>query len=38
MDQLEPLLKPVDPRLYDVTTPEQVRRALAGMMAEIARM
>ena len=37
-DQLEPLLKPVDPHLYDVTTPEQVRRALAGMMAEIAKM
>lgn len=38
LDQLAPLLKPVDPRLYDVTTPEQVRRALAGMMAEIAKM
>lgn len=37
-DQLEPLLKPVDPHLYDVTTPEQVRRALAAMMAEIAKM
>jgi hypothetical protein len=37
-DQLEPLLKPVDPRLYDLTSPEQVRRALAGMMAEIAKM
>ena len=37
-DQLVPLLKPVDPHLYDVTTPEQVRRALAGMMAEIAKM
>ncbi len=38
LDQLEPLLKPVDPHLYDLTSPEQVRRALAGMMAEIARL
>jgi hypothetical protein len=38
MDQLEPLLKPIDPHLYDVTTPEQMRRALAGMMADIAKM
>jgi hypothetical protein len=38
LDQLEPLLKPVDPRLYDLTSPEQVRRALAGMMADIAKM
>jgi hypothetical protein len=37
-DQLAPLLKPVEPHLYEVTNPEQVRRALAGMMAEIAKM
>jgi hypothetical protein len=38
VDQLEPLLKPVDPHLYDLTTPEQVRRALAGILTEIAKM
>lgn len=37
-DQLVPLLKPVDPHLYDLTTPEQVRHALAGMMSEISKM
>jgi hypothetical protein len=37
-DQLEPLLKPLDPRLFDVSTPEQFRKALAAILAEIARL
>ena len=38
IDQLEPLLKPLDPRLFDVTTPEQFRKALATILGEIARL
>ncbi len=34
-DQLEPMLKPLDPRLFDVTTAEQFRKALATIMTEI---
>jgi hypothetical protein len=37
-DQLEPLLRPLSPRLFDVTTPQEFRRALAAILAEIARM
>src|SRR5580658_1845745 len=29
IDQLEPLLKPLEPRLFEVSTPEQFRKALA---------
>ena len=35
-DQLEPLLKPLDPRLFEVSTPEQFRKALAAILVEIA--
>jgi hypothetical protein len=35
IDQLEPLLKPLDPRLFEVGTPEQFRRALAAILAEV---
>jgi hypothetical protein len=38
IDQLEPLLKPLDPRLFDVHTPEQFRKALAAILSEIARV
>ena len=34
-DQLEPLFKGLNPRRFDFTTPEQFRKALAAMMAEI---
>ena len=37
-DQLAAVLKPAEPRLFDVTTPEQFRRALAAVLAEIAKM
>jgi hypothetical protein len=35
-DQLEPVLKPLDPRLFDVTTPEDFRRALASVLTGLA--
>jgi len=38
IDQLEPLLKPLEPRLFDVSTPEQFRKALATILGEIARL
>lgn len=38
VDQLEPLLKPLAPRLLDVSTPEQFRKSLAAVLAEIAKM
>lgn len=37
-DRLEPLLKPLEPRLFEVTTQEQVRRALAAILAEISKL
>jgi hypothetical protein len=37
-DQLASVLKPADPKLFDVTTPEQFRKALAAVLAEIAKM
>jgi hypothetical protein len=37
-DQLEPFLKPLDPRLFEVTTPEQFRKALATILADIAKL
>ncbi len=37
-DQLEPLLKPLDPRLFDVSTPEQFRKALATILGEIEKL
>jgi hypothetical protein len=37
-DRLEPLLKPLEPRLFDVTTTEQFRKALATILAEIAKL
>ena len=38
VDQLEPLLKPLEPRLFEVGTPEQFRKALATILAEIAKL
>jgi hypothetical protein len=38
LDQLEPLLKPLEPRLFEVATPEQFRKALATILAEIAKL
>ncbi len=35
IDQLEPLLKPLDPHLFDVMTAEQFRKALATIMSEL---
>jgi hypothetical protein len=37
-DQLEPLLRPLAPRLFDVTTPQEFRRSLASILAQIARL
>jgi hypothetical protein len=37
-DALEPLLKPLQPRVFDVYNPEQFRKALANLMKEIALM
>jgi hypothetical protein len=38
IDQLEPTLKPLGPRLFDLQTPEQLRKALASVLEEIASM
>lgn len=38
LDQLASVLKPADPRVYDVSTPEQFRKALAAVLAEIDKM
>ena len=37
-DDLEHTLKPLDARVFSAATPEQVRKAIATMFAEIARM
>jgi|SRR5665213_613327 len=37
-DELEPLLKPLEPWLFDVATPAQFRTALAAIMARIAEL
>jgi hypothetical protein len=37
-DQLESTLKPLAPRLFDVDTPEEFRRALASLLAEISNL
>lgn len=38
MDQLAPLMKPLDPRVFDVASPEQFRKALATIIAEMAAL
>jgi len=38
VDQLEPLLKPIEPKLFDVETPEQFRKVLAGILVDIGKM
>jgi hypothetical protein len=35
MDQLAPLMKPLDPRIFDVATAEQFRKALASIMNDM---
>lgn len=37
-DQLEPLLKPLAPRLFEVETPEEFRKALAAILKDISQM
>ncbi len=37
-DSLQPLLKPLQPRLYDVYSPDQFRKALSSLLDEIARL
>jgi hypothetical protein len=37
-DQLAPLLKPLAPRLFDVTTPQEFRRSLAAILGQIAKL
>jgi hypothetical protein len=38
IDQLEPTLKPLRHRLYDVQSPEEMRKAVADLLAEISAM
>ena len=38
VDQLAPTLKPLNPRLFDITSPEQFRKALATVVAEISTL
>ena len=38
LDGLEPLLRPFQPRTYDVYTPDQFRKALADLLKEISLM
>lgn len=38
LDQLEPLLKPLEPRLFDVSSPEQFRKALAAILSAIEKL
>ena len=37
-DSLQPLLKPLQPRLYDVYSPDGFRKALASLLDEIAKL
>lgn len=37
-DSLQPLLKPLQPRLFDVYSPDQFRKALSTLLEEIARL
>jgi hypothetical protein len=37
-DSLQPLLKPLQPRVYDVFSPDQFRKALSSLLDEIARL
>jgi hypothetical protein len=37
-DQLAARLRPLTPRIFDISTPEQFRRALAVVLAEISGM
>jgi hypothetical protein len=38
LDSLEPLLKPLHPRVFDVYSPEQFRKALADVMKDLGRL
>lgn len=38
VDHIEPALKPLAPRVFDISSPEQLRKALAAILAEIAAM
>jgi hypothetical protein len=35
IDQLAPMLRPLDPRLFDTTSADQIRKALAAIISEI---
>jgi hypothetical protein len=37
-DQLLPLLKPLAPQLFEVTTPQEFRRSLATILTQIAKL
>ncbi len=37
-DSLAPLLKPLQPRLFDIYSPEQFRKVLSGLLDEIGRL
>jgi hypothetical protein len=38
IDELERTVKPLDPRVFDVYTPDQFRKALGTLIEEIARL
>ncbi len=38
VDQLAPTLKPINPRLFDIASPEQFRKALATVIEEISAL
>jgi hypothetical protein len=38
LDQLEPMLRPLDPKLFDVTSADQFRKALATVLSDIANL
>ena len=37
-DSLQGVLKPLQPRLFDVYSPDQFRKALSSLLDEIARL
>jgi len=37
-DQLAPLLKPLEPRIFEIATQDELRKALAAILSEISRM
>ena len=38
VDEIAPTLKPLEPKIFDVDSPDQFRKALASILSELARM